>query len=45
MYFCFLNDEVSALTNKYILDEKQNSKNTLLEFLDRIRGNVNLTFL
>ena len=45
MYFCFLNDEVSALSNKYILDEEQNSKNILLEFLDGIRGNINLTLL
>ena len=45
VYFCFLNDEFSALSDKYILDVEQNSKTTLLDFLDKIRGNASLTFL
>lgn len=45
MYFRFLNDEFSALSDKYILDEEQNSKTTLSDFLDKIRDNANLTFL
>lgn len=45
VYFCFLNVEFSAFSDKYIVDEEQNSKTTVLEFLGRTRGKVNLTFL
>lgn len=42
--FCFLNDEFSAISGKYIVDEEQcwvGDKATVLKFLGRTRDRVN----
>lgn len=39
--FCSLNDEFSAISDKCIVDEEQDSKATVLKFLGRTRDRVN----